>query len=275
MKTIRHRRPLSYFKEDLWSGGAVARSPEMTPLYMERYRSPRCNTVFSSHEHWEFSVHISGCGMLITDVDLQIIPEIIFLIPPGIEHRESSRQDLDSIWMGFRGDLPGVARDRVMSVKAPELIKQFIECWMFSARNHGAIGPELDGRLKMVTGHFFRELASRNDLTPMQRAVEYFNENYQQPVSMQELARRLNCSEGHFYRQFKEFTGETPVRYLNTIRLKNASFHLCHSRLTVKQIARLCGFPDPYYFSRVFKQAHGLSPVNYRDVMNRSSTDMA
>ena len=234
---------------------------------MERNRSPRCSTIDSAHSHWEFSVHITGYGKMVSDTDLQIMPDIIFLIPPGIMHREESKQELDSIWGGFDACIPDAECDKILSLHSPELVKKFIDCWKFSARNYGPIGPELDGRLKQLVGRFFRELTGQNNLTPMQKAVEYFNENYQTPVSMQELAEKLNCSPGYFYRQFKEFTGETPVNYLNNIRLKRACFHLSHSTLAVKQIANLCGFPDPYYFSRIFKNTYGVSPLHYREKM--------
>jgi AraC-like DNA-binding protein len=255
---------LSFFKDDLWNNNVAKRSEIMTPLFLERYCGAHNSALMSSHDYWEFSANISGTGTLITESKLQIIPEMVFLIPPGVAHRESSRQELDIIWLGFAGELPGISREKVLSLKSPEMVKRIISYWLFSVRNHGPIGPELDGILLSLTGYFFRKLADNRTGPPMQQAVEYFNEHFQEPVSMSELAEMLNCSEGHFYRQFKEFTGKTPICFLNDIRLKKAAFYLQHSQLPIHKIANLCGFSDPYYFSRAFSKKNKLSPSQYR-----------
>jgi AraC-like DNA-binding protein len=265
MERIYKNKQVSFFKNDLWSNTVAARSKVMTPLYLERYCGARRNQTFSSHDYWEYSVHISGTGALVGENKLQILPDMVFLIPPGLAHNESAEHDLDTIWLGFNGELPGISRDKILSLKSPEMIKRITDYWLFSVRNHGPIGPELDGVLLSLTGYFFRKLVNGRIQTPMQQAIEYFNEHFQEPVSMSELAEQLNCSEGYFYRQFKDFTGATPIRFLNNIRLKKASFYLHHSELPINKISALCGFSDPYYFSRVFSRENGHSPSQYRD----------
>jgi AraC-like DNA-binding protein len=264
MERIFKNKQLEYFKDDLWNRSVAGRSRVMTPLYVERYCGTRLDKTMSSHDHWEFSAHISGSGTLWADIGMQIIPDMILLIPPGLVHRESAEHELDTIWLGFKAELPGVPRDRILSLKSPEMIRRIIKYWSFSSRNHGAIGLELDGDLLNLVGYFFRKLAGSSDQTPLQQAVEYFNEHYQETIVMADIAKQLNCSEGHFYRKFKDFTGETPISFLNGIRLKRASFFLLNSWLPVNKVAALCGFNDPYYFSRIFKKEYGVSPVQYR-----------
>ncbi len=268
MERIFKDRQLSFFKDDLWNNTVAGRSKAMTPLYLERYCGTRREGFMLSNDCWEFSAHISGTGMLITEINQEInqeiIPDMVFLIPPGFAHHEFSKHELDTIWLGFSGELPGVKRDKIFSLKSSEMIKRIINYWLFSVRNYGPIGPELDGLLLNLTGYFFRKQAKDFFSSPMRQAVEYFNEHFQETIAMHELAEKLKCSEGHFYRQFKEFTGETPIRFLNNIRLKKALFYLQHSELTVSKIAKLCGFSDPYYFSRFFSKENGLSPSQYR-----------
>lgn len=264
MERIFKDKQISFIKDDLWNNTFANRSSIITPLYLERYRGVRLSKEFSYHEHWEFSVNVSGSGILLADRKLQIIPDMIFLIPPGLKHWEFSEHELDTIWLGFQAELIGVAQDKVLAIKSPDMVKKIIDYWSFSVRNHGPIGPELDGQLMALTGYFFRKLSSSLDQTPMQQAVEYFNEHFQKAIAMSELAEQLNFSEGHFYRQFKNFTGETPIRFLNSIRLKKASFYLQHSELPINKISFLCGFSDPYYFSRVFSKKYKLNPSLYR-----------
>jgi AraC-like DNA-binding protein len=98
-----------------------------------------------------------------------------------------------------------------------------------------------------------------------QQAAQFLNEHFQENISISELAKNLQCSEGHLFRKFKEFTGETPVGYLNTIRIKQAAFYLKNTNFQINHIAELCGFGDPYYFSRTFHKLTGQSPKQYRD----------
>jgi two-component system response regulator YesN len=98
--------------------------------------------------------------------------------------------------------------------------------------------------------------------------MKYMNENFSEDIIVADLADRFNLSEGYFYRQFKNFTGESPLKYLNSIRIKKAVFYLENTRFPVKQIANMCGFHDPYYFSRAFSKALKVSPQQYRKAMN-------
>ena len=81
-----------------------------------------------------------------------------------------------------------------------------------SSRNFNMTGAELDGMLLTVIGLFFRKLheQKRQFHSMAQQAAQFLNENFQGNISIAELAKKLQCSEGHLFRKFKEFTGETP-----------------------------------------------------------------
>ena len=49
------------------------------------------------------------------------------------------------------------------------------------------------------------------------------------------------------------------------MKLEMAYHALCTGRYTVKEVAQTFGFCDPYYFSRIFKKAYGLSPSKVRN----------
>lgn len=66
-------------------------------------------------------------------------------------------------------------------------------------------------------------------------------------------------------RGFKEDTGFTPLEYLTNLRIQTAKNLLKYeAHLQIKSVALLCGFNDPYYFSRLFKKHTGLSPKGYQ-----------
>ncbi len=262
---------LKFFEDKLWQDSPMKRNQQIKPLYIERCRGIRLKAESQPHDYWEFSVHVNGTGKLISDQSHEITPDKTFLIPPGVSHKEFSRQELDSIWIGFTAKLSGITPKQILSVTSTELTQQFIDCWKFSIKNsHAKCGPELDGRLISLIGMFFRKLHHSPGAAIMQRAINYLNNHYHEIISLPEVAERLNISEGHFYRSFKEFTGSTPTEYLNQIRMKQASVYLCNSNFTIKKITELCGFSDQYYFSRVFRKYSGLSPKHYRERVNRS-----
>lgn len=79
-----------------------------------------------------------------------------------------------------------------------------------------------------------------------------------------ELSELYNMSEGHFIRQFKVYTGHTPLEYRAMKRMENAKSLLSGTDMSVRDISESLGFDDPLYFSRVFKKNTGISPREYR-----------
>ena len=67
---------------------------------------------------------------------------------------------------------------------------------------------------------------------------------------------------------FKNETGSTPHQFLTDTRLQAAAERLgsaAKEQLSISEIAHLCGFHEPLYFSRVFRKKYGLSPLQYKD----------
>lgn len=72
-----------------------------------------------------------------------------------------------------------------------------------------------------------------------------------------ELARLAHMSETVFRRKFKEFFHVSPTRFIAQVRIRNASHVMATSAASMGEIAERCGFPNPAYFSRVFKRVTG------------------
>lgn len=89
--------------------------------------------------------------------------------------------------------------------------------------------------------------------------------------------RKLPLNYDYVRKLFKKQTGVTPHEYLTHTRMKKAKDILLSgvtnrfSDYTVTQIAEACGFPEPLYFSRVFKKYYGVAPSYY--LKNLSETD--
>ena len=71
-------------------------------------------------------------------------------------------------------------------------------------------------------------------------------------------------SESVFIRWFKEHTGATPAIYVQQARTRHAAQLLALTASTIEQIATDCGFPNRYYFTRVFRRHFQCGPAEYR-----------
>lgn len=105
---------------------------------------------------------------------------------------------------------------------------------------------------------------------PIRRGATLLMKEWNKNEKIAKYAAACGISERNFYAYFKKWCGKTPVEYRNEIRLTAAASLLKRSCLTVAEIAFKSGFEDPYYFSRLFKKKHGVSPALFRQAAIRS-----
>jgi len=96
------------------------------------------------------------------------------------------------------------------------------------------------------------------------KATKYFNEHYSEEICVDEYAKSHNMSTSWFIRNFKQYTGFTPLQYILNKRIYNAEALLLNSPYNVTEIAYIVGYDNPLYFSRIFKKMKGVSPSEYR-----------
>jgi YesN/AraC family two-component response regulator len=96
------------------------------------------------------------------------------------------------------------------------------------------------------------------------KAMAYIHEHYSEPVGREDIARYVGVSEGYLSRSFVLETGLSLIHYLTRYRIQQAKQALASSHKSVTEIAMETGFSDSNYFSRVFRQEVGVSPLAYR-----------
>jgi len=92
--------------------------------------------------------------------------------------------------------------------------------------------------------------------------IEYIEKNYAQDLTTETMSAYFGYSEAHFCRKFKETTGLTPMNYLKILRVEEAHKLIKKGNRSIGNVATLCGFSDPNYFTRCFK-AHFGQPPSY------------
>lgn len=100
----------------------------------------------------------------------------------------------------------------------------------------------------------------------LESIIEFMHENMQEPLRLEDFAEEAGLSVSHFSELFRSQTGQSPMAYFIQLRMRFACRLLDLSDKPVKAVAIETGYRDPYYFSRVFKKAMGLSPEKYREI---------
>lgn len=93
---------------------------------------------------------------------------------------------------------------------------------------------------------------------------EWLEENYQRPCTIHDLANQAGLGERTFMRRFKKATGDTPLEYLQQLRIEVARNLLETTAETVDAIIEKTGYEDISSFRKLFKKHTGLSPSAYR-----------
>ena len=94
--------------------------------------------------------------------------------------------------------------------------------------------------------------------------LQWMEEHYAQKITLADLAAVANVNERYLCRAFREFTGRTPMDYLNELRVDRACYEMTVKRRNVTEAAYETGFGDPSYFSKVFRKYRSLSPLEYK-----------
>lgn len=98
----------------------------------------------------------------------------------------------------------------------------------------------------------------------IRRALSYLTEHYADVVRVDDLARIAGMSRFVFLRKFAGQVGQSPYRYLTSVRLDRAAERLSHGSDSVLEIALGSGFGDPSRFARAFARKFGCTPRTFR-----------
>ncbi len=105
----------------------------------------------------------------------------------------------------------------------------------------------------------------------IRKAQDYMEARLGETLNMENLARHVGISPRHFIRRFRKATGETPLNYLQQIRIETAKTILETRNATIDEITQTIGYENSGTFRKLFKTHTGLSPREYRDKFTRRS----
>jgi len=104
---------------------------------------------------------------------------------------------------------------------------------------------------------------------PIKHAQEFIESNFMEKINVEALADRLAISRRNFVRRFKKATSNTPIEYIQRVKIEAAKKSLESSTQNVQEVMYKVGYNDSKAFRAVFKKYTGLSPFDYRNKYNR------
>ena len=102
------------------------------------------------------------------------------------------------------------------------------------------------------------------------KAKNYMEIYYNTPITVQGLAEQLNIDRRYLCSLFKKQFLMSPQQYLMDFRMKRAAAFLTKQGLSAGETALMCGYPDVFSFSKMFKRKYGISPLKYKQQFDAS-----
>lgn len=162
--------------------------------------------------------------------------------------------------------------DRLYCVGSVNSIADFmvhrLEAWYgenIARAVEAQFSPEV--RQAFETAVFLQQSPSAHHDALVRLAQDHMQHAPAERHSVGSLAAQSGLSARSFARRFREATGSTPMRYLQSVRVREAKALLQHSDLNVADIAWRCGYSSPSRFAQSFRETTDMSPRAYRDAV--------
>ena len=104
---------------------------------------------------------------------------------------------------------------------------------------------------------------------PVKNAQLFIESNFGEKISVEDLANMVAISRRNFVRRFKKATANTPLEYIQRVKIEAAKKNLESSTNNINEVMYKVGYNDTKAFRNIFRKHSGLSPIEYRNKYNR------
>lgn len=105
----------------------------------------------------------------------------------------------------------------------------------------------------------------------IKKAQAYIEDHLDEKISVEELSSSLAVGRRNFDRRFIRATGNTPVEYLQRVKIESAKKSLETTRKTINEVMYEVGYSDVKAFREVFRKITGMSPLEYKHKYNKEA----
>ena len=260
-------------------------------LSLYQYGMEQCPPAYSfgpaTRNHYLFHYVLSGTGRLMANDSRGISHEYqirsgegFMIFPRQINtYIADTKLPWEYVWIEFDGmrareiiETAGLSPDHpVYHAAYKDLRENMKDEMLYIAEHHDAPPFHLMGHLYLFIDYLSRSSSSQIATSGRVRdfyikeALNYIEQNFQNDISVENIASFCGLNRTYFGRIFKETVGKSPQQFLLSYRMAKAAELLKLTELTINDVANAVGYPNQLQFSRAFKNVYGLSPREWRN----------
>lgn len=278
---------------DFYKDSYKIRKNELFSLSVCNVGHQKCNARYQwgpgTRDHYLIHHVVSGKGYYTcNDQTFSLKSGDSFLIYPNQEvlYRADETDPWEYSWIGFTGnDAPSILKATQFSPSSPvtyqnihsgEINQRMNQ--IYNARGTDFVNAvEMAGYLYMLLAIYMREAKKENKMSRTEsyviKSIEYISSNYGLPITVNDIADYVGLSRSHLFRSFQTVLSQSPKEYLTEYRIKQASYLLKHSNMSITDIAESVGFDNSLYFSKIFHKQMGVAPSEYARIHRSSNPE--
>lgn len=242
----------------------------------------------AARNHYLFHYALSGTGILYADdskgntKEYRIKSNQGFMIFPGQINTYISDKNLpwEYVWVEFDGlrvkealDIAGLSCDSpVYHAKFKELRETMVQEMLYLTEHEDFSPFHLIGHLYLFFDAMLQSIAPETNTSQkrlqdyyIHEALTYIEQNFQNDISVEDIAKVCGINRSYFGKIFKDSTGKTPQQFLLTYRMIKATELLKLTKLSIGDISNAVGYTNQLHFSRAFKNVYGIPPRKWRN----------
>ena len=243
----------------------------------------------AARNHFLFHYIISGTGTLYADDSTGTTKTYHlksgegFLIFPNQITTYIADKELpwEYVWIEFDGlrakeamDTAGFSLDRpIFHTKKRDMSQKMKEELVYIATHSDETIFNIIGHLYLFLDYFMRSTVSTvvKGSTKLQdyyikEAITYIEQNFQNDISVVDIANRLGINRSYFGKIFKQTLKQTPQEFLINYRMIKATELLRLTKMSIGDISKAVGYENQLHFSRAFKKIYNISPREWRNI---------
>lgn len=204
---------------------------------------------------------VGGCEVVIK-------PGSLLLLGRGISFSENAPTDCHNLYLMLDGPVTVALQAELTAAggwlhwpDCPRLVESALRACVAAAHSPSGFAEWrfASSLCSLVDSLLERMRRSRIGSGLTERVRGMVLENLDESWSVARLARAVGMSESALAHRFREEAGQTPARFVRTLRCEAASTMLATGQ-TVAETSARCGFANPYHFSRCFKHMVRVPP---------------
>lgn len=239
----------------------------MNDLYISKTKPGTKIYPLHQHPNWEIMYYLKGEGYLATKTgNIAFKPGTIIIVPPKIAHGSVCEDGFVNISIG--GDFGHLFMFDNIVVQQDNDTRNCERLSKLIFDNRFADEEYLSALCNSYAHFLLKNAVYEKKLNrEISKIVVKITKNFFDPCfDVTDLLNKSGYAEDYIRAGFKKVTALTPIDFLAKTRVNHARklFEIYGKSLSVAEVAEACGFEDPIYFSRRFKQFIGFSPTEYK-----------